>query len=183
MSFFLKLRGKLNEIFLLSLSILAVLFCSFGCSGGSNSPPPQNAPDFTLKDLAGNDVSLSNFQGKAIILNFWATWCPPCRAEIPHFIKLYEEYKDKGLVIIGISLDQGVDTVIKDFVAKYNITYPILRGNKEVIASYGGMAGIPTTFFINREGKIVNKIMGIIDERTTRKNIEKILGTYSSSHY
>jgi len=119
------------------------------------------APDFTLQDISGKEVSLSDFKGKVIILNFWATWCPPCRKEIPVFIELYKKYKDEGLVIIGISLDREGEKVLIPFVKKFGINYPVLIGTKKVVDAYGGIRGIPTTFIIDKKGKIRKKHIGL----------------------
>lgn len=133
------------------------------------------APDFTLKDIQDKDVKLSDFKGKVIILNFWATWCPPCRMEIPDLKKLYNFYKDKGLVIIGIAIDEdGKDSVVP-FVKENKINYPILIGNMGVYRLYGGIRGVPTTFIINRQRKIVNTLVGYRDLRTFEYEIKKLL--------
>jgi len=119
------------------------------------------APDFTLQDINGNEVTLSDFKGKVVVLNFWATWCPPCRKEIPVFIELYKKYKDEGLVIIGISLDREGKRVLIPFVKKFGINYPVLIGTKKVVDAYGGIRGIPTTFIIDKKGKIRKKHIGL----------------------
>lgn len=119
-----------------------------------------NAADFTLPDLDGNSLTLSEFKGKVIILNFWATWCPPCRKEIPDFVELYEKYKDEGLLIIGVNLDGGDSRSVKQFSKNYKINYPIVLGNVNVTQDYGGIRGIPTTFVIDRKGDIKKKYIG-----------------------
>ena len=113
------------------------------------------APAFTLIDVSGQSVSLADFKGKVVILDFWATWCPPCKREIPDFIKLHSEYGSKGVQIVGIALDQ-LDKV-KAFVKENGMNYPVLMGTNEVAASYGGVEAIPTTFLIDKSGKIVTK--------------------------
>lgn len=112
------------------------------------------APDFALKTTDGKVIKLSDFRGKVVIVDFWATWCPPCRAEIPDFIKLYSNYKDKGFQMLGISLDQGGLNDVIPFMKKYGINYPIMLGNDEVVAAYGGIRGIPTTFVIDKKGNV-----------------------------
>ncbi len=116
-------------------------------------------PPFTLPDLEGNQVSLSDYRGKVVVLDLWATWCGPCRAEIPLLVELYEELKDEGLVVVGVGLDRGGAGVLKPFVASNNVTYPILVGNPAIQAEYR-VSGIPTTFILDRDGRIVTKHVG-----------------------
>jgi peroxiredoxin len=116
------------------------------------------APAFTLQNLDGKNVKLSDFKGKVTIIDFWATWCPPCRAEIPDFIDLYKTYQKKGLVIIGIALDDKPK--VQKFVKDQKINYPILLGNQEIANLYGGISGIPTTFIIDRKGEIIKTFVG-----------------------
>ncbi|MHB2150486.1 TlpA family protein disulfide reductase [Calditrichota bacterium LG25] len=121
------------------------------------------APAFTLNDLNGKEVSLSDFKGKVVFVNFWATWCPPCRKEIPAFIELIDQYGDDGFVILGVAVDprefQNVDKV-KPFAKEMGINYPVVYDTKGVSQLYGGIRSIPTTFVINREGKVVGRIVG-----------------------
>ncbi len=112
------------------------------------------APDFSLVSTEGKTVKLSDFRGKVVVLDFWATWCPPCKAEIPDFIKLYSKYKDSGFQMLGVSVDQGGLGDVIPFMKSYGINYPILMANSRVVSSYGGIRGIPTTFVIDKEGKI-----------------------------
>jgi peroxiredoxin/tetratricopeptide (TPR) repeat protein len=118
------------------------------------------APAFALMDLEGREVKLADFAGKVVILDFWATWCPPCVKEIPEFVELYEADKDKGLVIVGISLDQGGIEVVKKFAAEHKVNYPLIMGDKKVDEAYGGIQSIPTTFIIDRKGNIVDGVVG-----------------------
>jgi peroxiredoxin len=134
-----------------------------------------NTPDFILPQLDGSLLKLSDYLGKVIILDFWATWCPPCRAEIPDFINLYNEYREKGLLIIGISLDSsGIETV-KKFVNKMGINYPIVMGNNKVINDFGGITGIPTTFIIDRKGNQIQKFVGYRSKEVFESEIKKLL--------
>ncbi|MFQ5867738.1 MAG: TlpA disulfide reductase family protein [bacterium] len=134
-----------------------------------------NAPDFTLSKLDGNSLTLSDFKGKVIILNFWATWCPPCRMEIPDFVELYEKYKDEGLLIIGVNLDGGDSRSVKQFLEKYKINYPIVLGNVKVTEDYGGIRAIPTTFVIDRNGNIREKYVGYRPRATFEDQAKKLL--------
>ncbi len=130
----------------------------------NNDQQYPDAPDFTLKNLEGKDVSLSDFKGKIVFLNFWATWCPPCRREIPSFIELVDKYRDDGFTVVGIAVDpreftNNIDKV-KPFAESMGINYPVLYDSKGVSQLYGGIQSIPTTFVINRQGKVVGRIVG-----------------------
>ncbi|MDP4219700.1 MAG: TlpA disulfide reductase family protein [Bacteroidota bacterium] len=119
------------------------------------------APEFTLKDVNGKTVSLSDYRGKIVVLNFWATWCGPCRKEIPDFIELQNTYGKDGLQFIGIALDQEGVEKVKPFNDKYKISYPILIGNNDIADKYGGMNAIPVTFLIDRKGLIRAHYIGM----------------------
>jgi peroxiredoxin len=143
----------------------------------SQEQQAPEAPLFTLKDLEGKDVSLKDYRGKVVFVNFWATWCPPCRGEIPHFVKLIDKYEDKGFAILGISVDKPSDVKkIPDFAKKFKINYPILwdEGNK-VAQTYGGITGIPTTFVLDREGRALTKIPGALSYEQFEDIIKQVL--------
>ncbi|MBE0461107.1 MAG: TlpA family protein disulfide reductase [Candidatus Aminicenantes bacterium] len=129
-----------------------------------------DAPDFTLTDLSGNKISLSGLNGKVIFLNFWATWCPPCKKEIPGFIEIYEKYKDQEMVIVGISLDKTGTDSVRDFVEKVKITYPVAMGTNDIVNDYKPGRFIPTTIIVDKNGKIRHKHVGYMDKDTLEKN-------------
>lgn len=131
--------------------------------------------DFTLKDLDSNDVTLESFKGKVILLNFWATWCGPCKAEIPGFVELQAKYTD-DLVVIGFSVDDPADKA-RAFANEYKINYPVLLGlgRDEVQDAYGPIWGIPTSFLIDRSGKVCKKHMGIAPKAVFEKEIQALL--------
>jgi peroxiredoxin len=135
------------------------------------------APDFELSNLSGKAIRLSDFSGKVIILDFFATWCPPCKAEIPHFVELKSEYGDSGLEIIGVSLDRGTnwDELLKKFASTYQINYPILKGTDKVVNAYGSIRAIPTTFVIDRNQVVKDKIIGYIDKASWEQKILPLL--------
>ena len=168
------------------LLIALLLFCSvFTAEGFAQPPSPfavdklsgQRAPDFTLKDINGNSVSLSSFKGKVILLNFWATWCPPCRSEIPSMNKLYQKLKGRGFMILAVSTDRAVVDV-KDFLKTMPVNFPVVVDyNLTVSRSLYKVFMLPTTFLIDRKGVIVEKYFGDQDwtEPEIVKEIESLL--------
>ncbi|MFC1868435.1 TlpA family protein disulfide reductase [Thermodesulfobacteriota bacterium] len=151
----------LLKISLLTCLIMFLLF--FGCN--SNAGSRQAAPDFSLDDLSGKRVSLKQYEGYTVLLDFWATWCPPCRRSIPELVALQKKYRNKGLIVLGISLDNPRkvnNEHLTAFVKKFNINYPILRANQKIINDYFGNTNIsiPTLFIVNQEGRIVDKQVG-----------------------
>jgi thiol-disulfide isomerase/thioredoxin len=118
------------------------------------------APAWKLKDLEGKEVSSAEFKGKVVVVDFWATWCPPCVAEIPGYIELQKKYGPQGFVIVGVSLDQKGPEHVKKFAESKGMNYPLVMGDDEVAAAFGGIEAIPTTFLINRTGQIVHQKTG-----------------------
>jgi len=135
----------------------------------------KTAPEFSLKDLSGAEKKLSDFKGKVLIIDFWATWCPPCRNEIPHFVSLYNQYKSEGLEIIGVALDQNPRNALPGFIKDNGINYTILLGNSKVCDLYGGVSAIPTTFIIDKAGNIVKKYIGYNDKEVFENEIKELL--------
>jgi len=131
--------------------------------------------DFTFKDLDGKNVPLSSYKGKVVLLNFWATWCGPCKAEIPGFVELQEKYKD-DLAIVGFSVDDTADKA-RAFATQYKINYPILlgEGREELQEAYGPIWGIPASFIISKDGKVCRKHMGIAPKAVFEKEIAALM--------
>jgi thiol-disulfide isomerase/thioredoxin len=132
--------------------------------------------DFTMKDVDGNQVSLSAYKGKVVLLNFWATWCGPCKAEIPGFVRLQEKYRDKGLVIVGYSVDDTAEKA-KAYAAQYKMNYPILlgEGREDLQDAYGPIWGLPSSFIISKDGKVCRKHIGIAPEAVFEKEVVPLL--------
>src|SRR6516165_7279558 len=123
---------------------------------------PDPAPEFKVKDLQGNDLNLASERGKVVLLNFWATWCGPCRAEIPSLIALQQRYKDQ-LQIIGLVVDQDDEQELRSFVKEEGLNYPVALAPGKIRLDYGGIAALPTLFVINSEGKVVQKHVGLFN--------------------
>jgi len=144
----------------------------------------QLAPDFTLKDLDGKDVSLSQYKGQVVLVNFWATWCDPCYIEIPWLIEMQQKYAGKGFTILGVALDEEGKSVVAPWVAKERfdvggqklpMNYPILLGDDAVGDKFGGLLGYPTSILISRDGKIIKRVTGILTYDEISKAIESQL--------
>ena len=157
-------------IALLSMAAIVTLFMGFTPSFVS-----KKAPNFTLKTSDGSVIELSKLKGKTVVVNFWATWCGPCRAEIPGFLDVYSKYKSKGLEIVGISLDRGGWDDVKPFVKKYNISYPVVLGNDRIATLYGNIEAIPTTFIIDKNGAIVDQHVGYMKAEDFENKIKGLL--------
>jgi len=163
----------MKKIFAPALS-LALLFSFIPPASFCGSPAQSAAPDFRIKDLNGKEHTLAEYRGKVLFLNFWATWCPPCRAEIPDFVEIYKEFKSQGLEILGISVDEGGIEAVKLFAAKFRINYPLAMVTQEIYNAYSPGAYIPTTFIIDKSGQILDKIVGQIDKQALRAAFERL---------
>ena len=132
--------------------------------------------DFTLEDMNGNDVAFESLRGKVVLLNFWATWCGPCKIEIPWFIEFAERHKNDGLIVLGLSVDDPADK-IQAFAEEYDVNYPMLvgLGREDFQEAYGPVWGIPTTFFIDREGTLCRTHAGIVNREEFEKDIADLL--------
>ncbi len=156
-------------IFFIRINMLAATQPSTGSLIG------QPAPEFVLNNLDGKAMSFSEFKGKVIILNFWATWCPPCRVEIPAFILLQKKYEKKGFTFIGVSLDENGPRIVKNFVKSAGMNYPQLMASYEVVMNYGNFEAIPTTFVIDRKGIVRNVLQGYHTQSMFENEIQKLL--------
>lgn len=157
--------NRVSTVFVLALLIPMLAF----------SQKSTKAPNFSLKTAEGKIIELKKLQGKVVVVNFWTTWCGPCKAEIPGFLEVYKQYKSKGLEIVGISLDQDGWKPVKPFIERYKITYPIVVGDGNLADAYGGIEAIPTTFVVDKKGNIVNRHLGYMDKGAFENLIKDLL--------
>lgn len=144
-------------------------------SSGTQSEQKGKAPNFVLKSSDGKTVELKKLTGKVVVVNFWATWCGPCRAEIPGMIEVYKQYKSKGLEIVGVSLDQQGWDQVRPFIEKLKVPYPIVVGDSKLADAYGGIDAIPVTFFIDKKGNIVERHLGYFSKSEFEAIVRKML--------
>jgi len=146
-------------------------------SGEILKPGPERkaAPDFKLKDADGKEVHLADYRGKVVLLDFWATWCGPCRIEIPWFTELERKNKDKGFAVLGVSMDDEGWKVVKPFLTELKINYRVLLGNDQAAHDYGGLDALPTTFLIDRDGKIAAVHVGLTSRKDFEDGVEQLL--------
>jgi peroxiredoxin len=179
-------RSPLAIIVVVLLVALMLYFASHRVrrTGGSSTPritQSSVAPDFSLESLDGGTMRLSDLRGKAVLLNFWATWCGPCKIEMPWFVDLQNQYRSQGLQIVGVAMDDASKDDIKKFAKDMGVNYPILIGKEAVGDQYGGVPALPETFLIGRDGKIVDKIIGLRGKSEIEDSIKKALDTRPAS--
>ena len=151
--------------FLKLFNILALLIL-YSVSATAQVKEGENAPNFTLKNLDGKEISLNQFRGKHVLINFWATWCGPCKIEMPSLEALYERFKDKNFVLLAISNDMFGANIVKPFVKAHNINFPVLLDQRLKVSNAFGVVSLPTTFMIDPQGKIIGALFGAEDWAT-----------------
>ena len=173
---------KRDPIILIVVAMVISIMLVFGIQRVHHSgvvPPGKlqgkAAPDFSLPTPTGQTMKLSDFQGKAVLLNFWATWCEPCKVEMPWFVDLQKKYGPQGLQVLGVAMDDASPKDIESFARKMGVNYPILVGKEEVGAQYGGIDYLPSTFYISRDGKIMDHVFGLVSRSEIEASIEKAL--------
>jgi peroxiredoxin len=161
--------------------LMACLACSHSptvhAQSVKDSKDRKAAPDFELKDSAGKIVKLSDFRGKTVMVDFWATWCGPCKIEIPWFMDFERKYKDQGFVVLGVAMDDEGWQVVKPFVEEMKMNYRVVLGNDRTSDMYGGIEALPTTVLIDREGRIASMHVGLAGKKDFQDAIEKLLET------
>src|ERR1700692_1136127 len=140
-------------------------------SGGHRKP----APNFSLKDSDGNAVNLTDYRGKVVLVNFWATWCGPCEAEIPWFIEFEKKYKDQGFAVLGVSMDDDGWKSVRPYIASHKINYRIMIGSQVISDQFGEIESLPTSFVLDRQGRIASNHVGLIDKVDYQNEIVKLL--------
>ena len=168
-----------------ALVVALMLYVGFHMARRSGSTPriakSTVAPDFSLESLDGKNIRLSDLRGKAVLLNFWATWCSPCKIEMPWFVELQNQYGAQGLQIVGVAMDDASKEDIAKFAKDMGVNYPILIGKESVGDQYGGVPALPETFFIGRDGKMVDKIIGLKGKGEIEDAVKKALDTHPAS--
>ncbi|MGP0020436.1 MAG: TlpA disulfide reductase family protein [Candidatus Sulfotelmatobacter sp.] len=176
-------RGNRNPLALVVVAVVAAGMLYFGMHmsrrsgttpGGAKS---SDAPDFTLESLDGKNMRLSDLRGKAVLLNFWATWCGPCKIETPWLVELQNQYGHDGLQVVGVEMGDDSKDEISKFMKDMGMNYPVLIGKEAVGEAYGGVPALPETFFIGRDGKIVDKIIGLKGKGEIEDSIKRALDT------
>lgn len=175
-------RTKVLKSLFIFLGVFVLLQLNFSCNNQDSIPQVESsdqnlskAPGFVLEDLGGNKVSSQEYAGKITLINFWATWCRYCRQEITHLNKIYGEYRDQGVEIIGVSFDaRGAKDVIP-FLKKVSVDYPILIGTRSMSNSFGGISGYPTTFLMDRKWQIYKKYPGLVSKEVIEMDVRKLL--------
>ena len=176
---------KRDPVILIVIAVVISLMLAFGIqktrhaslqSAGAGKLQGEPAPDFALASLDGKTLKLSDFRGKAVLLNFWATWCEPCKVEMPWFVELQQKYGPQGLQVLGIAMDDSGTKEIGDFARKMGVNYPIVIGKEAVGDQYGGIPYLPSTFYIDRDGKVIDRVFGLVSKSEIETDIQKALG-------
>jgi cytochrome c biogenesis protein CcmG/thiol:disulfide interchange protein DsbE len=169
----------------LGLAVAGVVLLLIACT---QPDPPfvkaekdrQSAPEFSLQDASGSTFKLSDYKGKVVLLNFWATWCGPCQEEIPWFMGFEREYKDRDFAVVGISVDETGWNAVKPYLKRRQVNYRVALANQSVTQLYGSVEGLPTTFMIDRQGRIARTHIGLASQDTYRDEIVQLLGSNNS---
>lgn len=176
---------KRDPVILIVVAVIISLMLVFGIQKTRHNRPNsasalqgKPAPDFSLASLDGKTtLKLSDYKGKAVLLNFWATWCEPCKIEMPWFVELQRQYGPQGLQVLGVAMDDTDPKDISEFAHKMGVNYPIAVGKEAVGDQYGGIPYLPSTFYIDREGKVVDRVYGLVSRSEIEGDIKKALSS------
>ena len=175
---------KRDPVVLIVIAMVVSLMLVIGINLTRKQPPPAGpegrgevAPEFALQSIDGKTVRLSDFRGKAVLLNFWATWCAPCKIEMPWFVELQKQYGSQGFQIVGVAMDDASASDIKDFAQEMGVNYPVLIGKESVGDAYGGVQFLPENFYIDRNGRVVNRAFGLKGRGEIEDEIKKIIAS------
>jgi cytochrome c biogenesis protein CcmG/thiol:disulfide interchange protein DsbE len=165
-----------KKLFTLALAaaLLAWILLRHPSGTHNNSSALRPAPDFSLTDLSGRNFRLSDYQGKVVVLDFWATWCDTCKQEIPHFIALQNKYGSQGLQVLGISMDDD-EPPVRQFQQQFQMNYPVALGNPKLADRYGGILGLPIIFVIDRNGQVAARHVGATEASVIEAEVQKLL--------
>ncbi len=169
--------------FMLSAAVIAAAACGPSSGGDSSGAAAETAaagetmplPDFNLKDENGTEFTKADIEGRVVLLNFWATWCGPCKIEMPWFIDFQRKYKDRGFLVLAVSLDEEGWEVVRPFTAELKPNFPILLGNDETAEEFGGVVALPTSFIIDKKGAIVTRHTGLVSKSEYESDIQRLL--------
>ena len=179
------MKSKLVPVAFACVSVLLAAGCGpkekAPASSASSAAPAaalpvlRKAPEWTLKDVDGREVKAADFKGKVVVVDFWATWCPPCRKELPAYVAMQKKYADRGLVILGFSMDEIPPAEVKAFGEKMGVNYPLLMADAGTAEAFGGIEGLPTAFVIDRAGNVRHVKLGLADEAAYEALIASLL--------
>jgi len=167
----------MSRIQVAALSSALLLFLA-GCSHPrelKSEAQRKAAPNFTLKDADGNPVNLTDYRGKVVLVNFWATWCGPCEVEIPWFVEFEQKYRDQGFAVLGLSMDDDGWKAVRPYIASHKINYRVMIASEVVSQQFGDIDSLPTSFVLDRQGRIATNHVGLVDKRDYQNEILKLL--------
>jgi len=167
----------MSRIQVAALSSALLLFLA-GCSHPrelKSEAQRRAAPNFTLKDADGNPVNLTDYRGKVVLVNFWATWCGPCEVEIPWFVEFEQKYRDQGFAVLGLSMDDDGWKAVRPYIASHKINYRVMIASEIVSQQFGDIDSLPTSFVLDRQGRIATNHVGLVDKRDYQNEILKLL--------
>ena len=170
--------------FATALALIILAGCSYAPPSRAAIKPAAKrnpAPTFTLKDSQGKSFQLADYKGKVVLLNFWATWCGPCKLEIPWFVEFEKSYAAKGFAVLGVSMDEEGWEVVKPYLDRAKVNYRMAIGNDMMAQQYGGVESLPTSFLIDRDGKIAAVHIGLVSKGDYQRDIEHLLGAAKQS--